>query len=58
MRYNCEDCGRFHGVEGCASNLHPKKLPNRVVNAPHHGHTLRENQPRVKDQISRELRRK
>lgn len=48
----CPDCGRFHSHKGCENDAHPKAIPS----APRHGHSLHDNQPRVKHQVSRKMR--
>lgn len=48
----CPDCGRYHSHKGCENDAHPKVIPS----APRHGHSLHDNQPRVKHQVSRKMR--
>lgn len=53
---NCSGCGRFHNPGDGCSNHEP--VPPVRQPMPRHGHSIRDNQPRVRHQISRQMRDK
>lgn len=52
----CHDCGRFHAHTGCENGAHEKNRAVSYPTMPTHGHSLHDQQPRVKRQISRKMR--
>lgn len=62
----CRNCGRFHNPrQGCGNHV-PEDVDDRSNDDPRtgyptmirHGHTIRDGQPRVRHQISRQMRDK
>lgn len=54
MTPRCPDCGRYHNQRaGCSNHDDPR---TGYPTVPNHGHTIREGQPRVREQISRQMR--
>lgn len=61
MTHRCNDCGRFHNGR-CRNDRHAEDHVRDDPRTgyplmPRHGHTIRDGQPRVRHQISRQMRK-